>query len=211
MARRYGTPVSKDRRLVIVLLANVGMVVALVVVGLVARSLGVLAAGGDYLGDALGTGLILVALQMSRDSHRHQRAQYYAALANASLLLLVTVAVIAEALRRLISGAPHVEGLPVIVVSVVAGVVMAACALVIGSVENDDLNMRSVMLDTLADGAAAVGVAVSGAVILLAHGIYWLDSAAALGIAAIIAYHATRLIGDVLAALRGPRHRPTAT
>lgn len=195
----------------LVLLANAAMVVALVVVGLLARSLGVLAAGGDYLGDAVGTGLILVALRMSRDSHRHQRAPTYAALANASLLLVVTAAVIVEALRRLIGGAPHVEALPMIVVSVVAGIVMAGCALVIGSVEGDDFNMRSVMLDTLADGASAVGVALSGAVILLAHGAYWLDSAVALSISAIIAYHAIRLIRDVVAALGRSQHRPAAT
>ena len=71
---RHDRTVTKDGKLVVVLLANVAMVVALVIVGLAAQSLGVLAAGGDYLGDALGTGLILVALRMSRDSHRHQRA-----------------------------------------------------------------------------------------------------------------------------------------
>ena len=199
---------SKDRRLVLVLLANLGMVVALVVVGLVAKSLGVLAAGGDYLGDAAGTGLILLALRISRDTHRYQRAPSYAALANASFLLLVTAAVIVEALRRLIGGAPHVEGLPVIIVSVVAAVVMAACALTIGTVETDDLNMPSV---TLAAGASAVGVGVSGAAILLAHGVYWLDSAVALGISAIIAYHAVRLLRDVVGALRGSGQRPPAT
>jgi cobalt-zinc-cadmium efflux system protein len=202
---------SKDTRLALVLLANVGLVVALVVVGLLARSLGVLAAGGDYLGDAVGTGLILVALRMSRGAHRHRRAPAYATLANASFLLLVAVAVIVEALRRLIGTAPHVEGLPVIVVSIVAGAVMAACALIIGSVESDDLSMRSVMLDTLADGASAVGVAVSGTVILLAHGAYWLDSAVALGISAVIAVHAARLIRDVLADLRRRQRRRAAT
>ena len=70
--------------------------------------------------------------------------------------------------------------------SVAAGVVMAGCAQVIGSVERDDLSMRSVMLETLADGASAVGVAISGAVILLANGVYWLDSAVALAISPVI-------------------------
>lgn len=197
--------VTKDRKLVLVLLANVEMVVALVVVGLASNSLGVLAAGGDYLGDAVGVAVSLVALRISRHRHGRPRAPSYAALANATLLLAVTVLVIVEALRRLLVGAPHVEGLPVIVVSVIAAAVMGACALVIGTVESDDLNMRSVMLDTLADGASAAGVAISGAVILAARGAYWLDSAVALAVATIIAYHAIRLIRDVLARLRtGP-------
>jgi cobalt-zinc-cadmium efflux system protein len=194
--------VTKDKKLVLVLLANVAMVVALVIVGLASHSLGVLAAGGDYLGDAAGVALSLVALRMSRRQHGHPQAPSYAALANAAFLLAVTAVVIVEALRRLIAGAPHVDGLPVIVVSVIAGAVMAACALVIGTVESDDLNMRSVMLDTLADGASAAGVAVSGAIILAADGVYWLDSGVALAVATIIAYHAIKLIRDALARLR---------
>jgi Co/Zn/Cd efflux system component len=137
------------------------------------------------------------------------RAPSYAALANATFLLVVTAVVIIAALSRLTGGAPHVHGLPVIVVSLIAGAVMVACALIIGTVESEDLNMRSVLLDTLADGASAVGVALSGIIILAAHGDYWLDSAVALGIAVIIAYHATKLIRDVLAHLRADRGRNT--
>ena len=196
---------SKDKRLALVLALNLAMVLALVLVGLAAHSLGVLAAGGDYLGDAAGVALSLLALRMNRDRHGHPRATTYAALANASFLLLVTSVVIAEALDRLISGAPHVDGLPVIVVSLIAGVVMGVCALVIGTVEEGDLNMRSVMLDTAADGVSAVGVAASGAIILALEGGYWLDPAVALGIAAIIAYHALDLIRDALTALRRPQ------
>ena len=195
----------------LVLLANVAMIVALVIVGLASHSLGVLAAGGDYLGDAAGVALSLIALRMSRHQLGPPRAPSYAALANATFLLAVTAVVIVEAARRLVAGPPHVEGLPVIVVSLIAGTVMAACALVIGTVESDDLNMRSVMLDTLADAASAAGVAVSGAIILVANGVYWLDSAVALAIAMIIAYHAAKLIRDVLARLRGNPDRSIGT
>jgi cobalt-zinc-cadmium efflux system protein len=195
---------TKDKRLALVLLLNGGMVIALVIVGLTAHSLGVLAAGGDYLGDAAGVALSLTALRMSRHEHGHPRATSYAALANASFLLIVTIIVIVEALRRLLDGAPHVDGLPVIIVSVIAGLVMAVCAFIIGTVEEGDLNMRSVMLDTLADGVSAAGVAASGAIILATDSTYWLDPAVALGIAAIIAYHAIKLIRDVLLVLRRP-------
>ena len=200
---------TKDRKLGLVLMANVAMVAALVIVGLASHSLGVLAAGGDYLGDAAGVALSRVALRMSRDRRGHPRATSFAALANATFLLVVTAVVIVEALRRLIDGAPHVAGLPVIIVSLLAGAVMAVCALIIGTVDSEDLNMRSVMLDTLADGASAAGVALSGAIILAAKGAYWLDSAVALGIAVIITYHAIKMIRTVLAHLRADRGSST--
>lgn len=198
---------TKGKRLWLVLLANISMVLALVIVGLISHSLGVLAAGGDYLGDAAGVALALIALRLSCDGTENLRASSLPALANATFLLVVTVVVIAEALSRLIGGAPHVEGLPVIIVSVIAGLVMAACAFIIGTVEEGDFNMRSVMLDTLADGVSAAGVAAGGAVILLVGGVYWLDSAVALGIAAIIAYHALKLIRDVLVHLQAASPR----
>jgi cobalt-zinc-cadmium efflux system protein len=196
--------VTQDRRLGLVLAINLAMVVSLLLVGLLAHSLGVLASGADYLGDALGTGLSLVALRLSRQRHRHRRATSHAALANSSFLLLVTLAVVVEAIRRLSTGAPSIHGVPVVVVSVVAAIAMIACALILGDVEGD-LNMESVMLDTVADAAAAIGVAVSGAVILLTHGLYWLDSLVALVIAVVVGYHAFRLMRRVLVDLREKR------
>jgi cobalt-zinc-cadmium efflux system protein len=191
---------TADRRLGLVLVINMAMVLGLVGVGLAAGSLGVLASGADCLGDALGTGLSLVALRMSRRPHGHPRATSYAALVNASLLLLVTLAVVVEAVYRLSTGAPSIDGLPVVVVSVIAAGAMIACALILGDVAGD-LNMQSVMLDTVADAAAALGVAVSGAVILVTGELFWLDSVVALVIAVVIGYHAVRLLRSVLADL----------
>jgi cobalt-zinc-cadmium efflux system protein len=86
--------------------------------------------------------------------------------------------VIVTAIRRLVSGAPSVEWLPVLIVSVV----MVIGALILGGDLDDgdgcgdgeDLNLKAVVLDTAADAAAASGVEVSGAVILAAGGQYWL-------------------------------------
>jgi cobalt-zinc-cadmium efflux system protein len=193
---------TRAKRLGLVLAINLTMVLALLIVGLVGRSLGVLASGADYLGDALGTGLSLVALRLSgRGRGRgHRRATSYAALANSSFLLLVTLSVVAEAARRLITGAPPIHGVPVVVVSVVAAIAMVACAVILGDV-GGDLSMESVMLDTVADAAAAIGVAVSGAVILITGATYWLDSLVALLIAVVVALHAIRLMRRVAANL----------
>jgi cobalt-zinc-cadmium efflux system protein len=201
---------TQDGRLGLVLAINLAMVVSLLLVGLLAHSLGVLASGADYLGDALGTGLSLVALRLSRRRHGHRRATSYAALANSSFLLLVTLAVVVEAIRRLSTGAPAIHGVPVVIVSAVAAIAMIACAFILGDVEGD-LNMESVMLDTVADAAAAIGVALSGAVILLTHGLYWLDSLVALVIAVVVGYHAVRLMRRVLVDLREKRPAPRRT
>jgi cobalt-zinc-cadmium efflux system protein len=188
---------SRDARLGLVLSINLALVAGLVVVGVLAHSLGVLAAAADYVGDAAGVALSLVALRLSRDS-RHARATSYAALFNASFLLVVCILVAGEGVNRLVSGSPEVHGLPVLIVSVVAAAAMLVCARILGPIDADDFNMRSVLLDALADAAAAAGVAVSGAIILIAEGVYWLDAAVAVLISAVVGYHAVRLISEVL-------------
>jgi cobalt-zinc-cadmium efflux system protein len=200
---------TPGKRLVLVLSVNLTMVLGLLLVGLLAHSLGVLASGADYLGDALGTGLSLAALRLSPQGGRRPAATSRAALVNASLLLLVTVAVIAEAGRRLSSGAPAIHGIPVIAMSGLAAMAMVACALILGDVEGD-LSMESVMLDSLADAAAAIGVAISAAIILLTRGNYWLDALVALVIALVISYQAIKLLRRVLVALREQRREPAA-
>lgn len=192
---------TQDTRLGLVFGINLAMVLALLLVGLLAHSLGVLASGADYIGDALGTGLSLVALKLSRHRHGSPRATSYAALANSSFLLFVTLGVTAEAIHRLSTGAPQIHGIPVVIVSVVAASAMIGCAFILGNVEGD-LSMESVLLDTVADAAAAIGVAISGAVILITKGTYWLDSVVAVVISLVVGYHAIRLIGRVLARLR---------
>jgi cobalt-zinc-cadmium efflux system protein len=54
------------------------------------------------------------------------------------------------------------------------------------------------MLDTVADAAAAAGVAATGGIILATGGWYWLDPAVALVIAVIIGYHALALLRKVV-------------
>ena len=71
-----------------------------------------------------------------------------------------------------------------------------------GDDDDGDLHMRSVVLDTVSDAVSGGAVAVTGAVILARKGWYRLDSAVALGIGAIIAYQAVKLLRDVVRELR---------
>jgi cobalt-zinc-cadmium efflux system protein len=222
--------VSRTRRLAVVLLLNLGLVALLVAVGVAARSLAVLAAGADYLADAGAIGVSLLAIWLAARPRGHPNATNIAALVNAGWLLVLNIGVAAAAIWRLAAGTHRVEGLPVLVVSAIAAVVMLAGALVLrgdaaghGDGDGDgggdadggggdadgggqeDLNVRAVLLDTAADAAAAAGVAVSGAVILGAGGWYWLDPATALVIAVIVGYHALRLVREVTTELRSTR------
>ena len=205
---------SRTRRLAIVLLLNLVLVVALVITGLAAHSLAVLAAGADYLADAAAVGVSLLAIWLAARPRGHPRATTVAALVNAGWLLVVNVAIAVTAIGRLATGTHRVAGLPVLLVSAVAALVMLAGALILGGDDGggqggeagreagEELTVRAVLLDTAADAAAAAGVAASGAVILGTGGWYWLDPATALAIAVIISYFTARLLRRIIGALR---------
>jgi cobalt-zinc-cadmium efflux system protein len=205
--------VSRARRLAVVLLLNLGLVTALVITGLAAHSLAVLAAGADYLADAAAIGVSLLAIWLAARPRGYPKATTLAALVNAGWLLVLNVMIAVAAIWHLAAGAQHVEGVPVLVVSAIAAAVMLAGALILGGDADDedcteDLNVKAVLLDTAADAAAAAGVTASGAIILSVHGWYWLDPAAALAIAVIIGYHALKLIRQIAVALRFPSASP---
>jgi hypothetical protein len=69
---------------------------------------------------------------------------------------------------------------------------------------------EEVLQDTMLDAAAAAGVAVTGAFILATGGLFWLDPAVALAIAAVISWHALALIRKVLSRRR-PQAMPSGT
>ena len=191
---------------------NLGLVAALVTVGITAHSLAVLAEGSDYLLDAAGVGVALLAIRLSARPAGRARpaATDVAALVNCGWLLVLEVLVVGAAAWRLITRTPQVHGLPVLIVSGVAALTMTAGALVLradaGDADADgrDLSVAAVLLDTIADAIAAAGVAATGGIILATGGWYWLDPAVALIIAVVIAYHALALLRKVLGRLRSP-------
>lgn len=223
--RRREGRMSRTHRLVVVLVANLALVSALIVVGIAAHSIGVFAEGADYLADAAAIGVSLLAIHLARRQatrrrpNGYPRATRYAALANAGSLFLVSLLVVATAAARLVDGVHEVHGLPVLVVSGTASLVMVGGALVLGGdVDDDDdvedrgedalresherLNVRAVLLDTAADAAAAAGVALTGGIIYATHRLFWLDPLVAVLIALVVGYHALRLLERVRASLR---------
>ena len=194
------------------------MVGVLLALGLTAHSLGVWAEGADLLADAAAIGVSLLAIQLAarpltpRRPDGRPHATRYAAAVNAGWLLTLSLLVAATAIDRLTLGVHQVHGLPVLIASGIAALVMLGGALLLGGDIDDspddgdddggDLNIQAVLLETAADAAAAAGVAVTGGIIYATNGNYWLDPTVALIIATIVGYHAGRLLVRITASLR---------
>jgi cobalt-zinc-cadmium efflux system protein len=155
-------------RLSVVLVLDLVLAGGLLVVGVSARSLGVLAEGADYAAEAGAIVVSLLAIRLSSLPPTHKRPQGYpratiwAAAVNAGWMLVLCVLIVIGGIERVVAGTQEVQGLPVLIVSGIAAVVMFAGALVLGGDADEDgdhpdgdLNMRAVLLDTAGDAAAA--------------------------------------------------------
>lgn len=196
---------SRRRRLVVVLVAEAALVVVLVLAGLAAGSVAVLAAAVDAAGDTAALVVSIVAVTLGERAvgeRARNRPIAVAALVNGSGLVAVTAVVAIDAIRRLIAGAPEVYGPAMVGAGVVTVLVLVGCAVVLHDVADDDVHLRAVFLDTLADAGAAAGVAVSGTVLAGAPRLAWLDPAVALAISVVVLIAAAPLVRDAVRSLQ---------
>jgi len=188
----------RERRLVLALGLNAAIVVVQVAFGLVAHSIGLLADAGHNLVDVAAVLLTLVAVRLTarrRTTERsfgYHRSTVLAALANAALVLTVTVGIAIEGIQRLVHPSA-VHGAIVLVVALVAMAGNLAAALAVHE-RGGDLGMRATFVHLGGDALASLGVAGAGAVILVTGGWDRLDPAVSLGIAVLIAVQGVRLM-----------------
>ncbi len=194
---------SRERRLRLAIGLNVLIVVFQIAYGLAADSLGLLSDAGHNLTDVAALALSLGAVRLARRpateslSFGWHRVTVLAAQANATMILLLTVWIVYESIGRIIDPVP-VEGGIVLIVALVAFVANTIAALIVRERpedgHEDDLNMKSALLHLVSDAAASLGVAAAGAVMLATGGWHWLDPAASLAIALLIAWHGWKIL-----------------
>jgi cobalt-zinc-cadmium efflux system protein len=197
----------RQQRLVIAIVLNVAVVVAQIIWGLLAHSLGLLADAGHNLADVAGLAIAVIALRYSlrsatmARSFGHHRATILAALANGGLLLAVTGFVAVDAVLRLVHPRPVHGGIVALVALGAAALNGLGATLVHERRAHPDLNMSAATLHLVSDAAVSLAVAAAGLVILLSHGTYWIDPAVSLLVCVAIASQAVRLLhrsADVL-------------
>ena len=183
-------------------LLNGAFVAGEAVYGVLGHSMALLADAGHNLGDVLG---LLAAWSAAVLSKRQASARFtyglgsssvLAALLNAVVLLVVTGAVAAEAVRRLLQP-EHVAGFVVMGVAAAGIAVNGITAGMFASGRKGELNVRGAYLHMLSDALVAAGVVVAGGLILLT-GWAWLDPVVSLAISGVIVWGTWSLLRESL-------------
>lgn len=196
---------DRTRRFAISLALNAGLVIVQIGFGVMARSTGLLADAGHNLADVGALALSLVAVRLTlrprspARSFGNHRATILAALANASMIAVVTVLIVIDSVHRLGHPEPVRAGIVVAVASL--GLLVNGAATLVLRDRSLDLNMRAAVLHMAGDALASAAVVLAAVALLFVPSASWLDPVSALVVAAIIVYQAVRVFGGSVAIL----------
>lgn len=198
-----GTATAKHRkRLVAVLAITLGVVLIQVVGALVSGSLALLADAGHMLSDAAGVSIALLAAWIAtrpasdQRTYGYQRAEVLAAMANALVLIVISVVIFTEAIRRL-GSTPEVQTDVMLYAAVLGAVANLVSLLILRGAQKESLNVRGAYLEVLGDLLGSFAV-IAAALVIMVTGYQAADTIASIVIALMILPRAWHLLRDVV-------------
>lgn len=193
-------PANYGRAFAVGITLNLGFVGVEVVYGLMANSMALIADAGHNLSDVLALVLAWLASLLAqrkpsgRFTYGLRSSSILAALANSMLLLVVSGAILWEAILRLLK--PETVGSGTIIwVAAIGIAINTATALMFMKGRKDDLNIRGAYLHMAADALVSAGVVLAGLGMTLT-GWAWLDPVVSILIVGAIIWSTWGLLAD---------------
>lgn len=196
---------ERRKRLIAVFWLTAGYLVAEVIGGLLTHSLALLADAGHMLTDVGGIGLALLAIHFARKpatperTYGYYRLEILAALANAVVLIGISVLVLYEAWERFRNPPPVASG-PMLAVAGVGLVVNVVGVVLLRGDSGSSLNMKGAYFEVLSDALTSVGVIVA-AIVMLTTGWMYVDPLLSAGIGLFILPRTWVLVREAVAVL----------
>ena len=197
------TGTAKHRKRLIAVLAITLAVVLIQIIGaLISGSLALLADAGHMLSDAAGVFIALLAAWIASRpasdlrTYGYQRAEVLAALANALVLIVISVVIFTEAVRRF-GSAPEVQTDVMLYAAVLGAVANLVSLLILRGAQKESLNVRGAYLEVLGDLLGSFAV-IAAAVVIMVTGYQAADTIASIVIALMILPRAWHLLRDVV-------------
>jgi cobalt-zinc-cadmium efflux system protein len=188
------------RPLKITLVLVLVIMVAEVIGGILSNSLALLSDAGHMLTDALALGLSLFAMNLARRpatptrTYGYHRAEIMAALANGTVLILVSVYIFYEAYQRFFAS-PAVKSPLMLVVAGIGLVANLIGMFLLRRGSRGSINVRAAFWHVIGDTMSSVGVIIAGAIIFFT-GWYLADPILAVVIGIIILWGAVRIVRE---------------
>jgi len=191
-----------SRSLLTVMLITLTVAVAEATGAWISGALVLLADAAHMAADSAGVGLSLLAVLFAmrpatlQRTFGYARAEILAAMVNALVLFAMSVFIIVEAIRRLISP-PSVESPLLVIFGVIALAANGVSLLVLRRGQAESLNIRGAFLEVASDAFGAAAVIVTG-IVIAATGYARADPIASLLVGGLILPRTWRLLADAI-------------
>jgi cobalt-zinc-cadmium efflux system protein len=196
---------KNKRPLAIILVLTTVYMLAEVVGGLLTNSLALMADAGHMLTDVGGLGLAFLAISFAERpataerTYGYYRVEILAALANAVVLIGISLFVLFEAYQRFLNP-PVVQGIGVLMIALVGLAVNIVGIFILRSGAKESLNLKGAYFEVLSDMLASVGVIIA-AVIMITTGWYYADPLISAAIGLFIFPRTWALLRDAVGVL----------
>ena len=187
------------KRFLAVTLLNVLITIVEILGGILSGSLALLSDAFHNLGDSLSIVLGYFAQHIGgqpenrQRTYGYQRAEILSALTNSIFLIVISVFLIIEAIKRL-EHPQHINGGIMLTVAVIGLLANFISAALLHAGSEDSLNVKATYLH---DALSSVAVIIGG-IILTFVNVPWLDPALTIGVALYIAYEAWPIINQTI-------------
>lgn len=193
-------PSMGGQRLKIVLAIVLLVMVTEIIGGILSGSLALLGDAGHMLVDALALGLALFAITIAKrpatltKTYGYHRAEIIAALANGTILVLVSIYIFYEAYQRLIEP-PSIEAPLMLLVASIGLVANLTGILLLRRAGHENLNIKAAFWHVAGDTISSAGVIIGGVIIAVTDW-YVVDPIIAVFVGAIILWGAVRIVRE---------------
>jgi cobalt-zinc-cadmium efflux system protein len=191
-----------SKSLLIVMLITITVAIAEAVGAWVSGALVLLADAAHMAADAGGVGLSLLAVLFAtrpatlRRTFGYARAEILAAMVNAVVLFGLSIFIIVEAVRRLITP-PSIDSPLLVIFGVIALAANGVSLLVLRRGQAESLNIRGAFLEVASDALGALAVIVTG-IVVATTGFHLADPIASLLVGVLILPRTWRLLADAI-------------
>lgn len=164
----------RRNRLRLVFALTTGYMLVEATTGYLTGSLALLADAGHMLTDAAALGLSLFAVWFAerpgttKQTFGYYRAEILAAMANAVVLLVISLYIVYEAWQRF-KNPPEVTGWPMLIVAAIGMCVNLLGIYVLRDLSVKSLNVKAAYLEVMSDVLGSLAVIVAGIIMLTTH------------------------------------------
>ena len=191
---------DSDQKIIFAITINFVLTISQIIGGVISGSLALIADALHNLSDAASLVIAFFARKIGRKSadefktFGYKRAEIIASLINLTLLIVLSLYLIYEAIWRFIEPV-SISGWIIVFIAGIAFLIDLYTSIITYKLSHNNMNMRAAFLHNLSDALASIGVIIGGILIIL-YNLFWVDALITIAIGLYILWQGIKMLPE---------------